>query len=305
LNTVLVNGPSTDQTERGPDAVAVAVSVDYRPFIVTTANAVADSDAVSIVSTGDPSDGSIVAIDGDLAYLSANTDLGVTAFTSTGSADIGEMVMVLGQEQTPVHFVTGGAVVELDAAAVREGTPVIDDTGALVALCTLVQGTDGSYVALVPIAPPPAVIPTTTSTTVAPESPTTTTTTPSSTTTTPVAVAWAGIKFGDVAPDASPVVVGVPADGPAAIAGLLPGDRIVAVDGVTVSRVDEVLAAIKAKAPGSSIVFTVVSSPPASGGSSTSTSTSTTTTAVAATTTTLAPATHDVTVVLGVFEPTV
>jgi hypothetical protein len=309
LNTVLVSRPAVDDTERAPEAVAVAVSVDDQPFIVTTANAVADSEAFSIVSTGDPSDGSIVAIDGDLAYLSSASDLGVTAFTSTDSADVGEMVMVLGQEQTPIHFVTGGAVPELDAAAVREGTPVIDDAGALVALCTLVKGTDGSYVALVPIAPPPQSAPTTTSTTVAPSSTTTSTTTPASTTTTaPAPVPWAGVKFGDVAPDAAPVVAGVSGDGPAAAAGLLAGDRIVAVDGKPVSRVDEVLAAIKAKAPGASIVFTVVSGTPLPnppGGTTTSTSTSTSTTVVAATTTTVAPSTHDGTVVLGVYEPTV
>ena len=36
------------------------------------------------------------------------------------------------------------------------------------------------------------------------------------------------------------------------------GDQIVAVDGVAVTRVDEVLAAIKAKRPGDTIVFTVI-----------------------------------------------
>jgi S1-C subfamily serine protease len=209
------------------------------------------------------------------------------------------MVMVLGQQQTPVHFTAGEAVSELDAAAVREGTPVIDDTGALVALCTLVKGTDGSYVALVPIAPPPAdPAPTTsTSTTVADTSTTTSTTvesssTTTSTTTAPAPSAWAGIRFGDVAPDASPVLTLVAPNGPAATAGMAAGDQIVAVDGKTVTRVDEVLAAIKAKAPGSSIVFTVVGAPPAPTGT-------------AATTTTVAPTTRSVTVVLGVYEPTV
>jgi hypothetical protein len=66
LNTVLVTRPAKPDT----DAVAVAVSNgDDTSFIVTTANAVSDKDGFSIVGNGDPSDGSVVAIDNNLAYL--------------------------------------------------------------------------------------------------------------------------------------------------------------------------------------------------------------------------------------------
>ena len=151
VNTVLVSRPATPDT----DAIAVAVATDDAPFMVTTANAVADSEAFSIIGSGDPTDGSVLSIDGDLAFLRSPDGLDVVGFAETGSAEVGDMLVVLGQEQTEVRFVGEGEVTELDATVIREGTPVIDESGALVALCTLVQGADGSYVALVPIGPPP------------------------------------------------------------------------------------------------------------------------------------------------------
>jgi PDZ domain len=294
MNTVLVTRPKTPDT----NAVAVAVSNgDDTSFIVTTANAVSDSEGFSITGSGDPSDGSIVAIDGKLAYLSSRDDLNVVSFSETGSAEVGEMVMVLGQEQTPVRFVDSGAVVELDAAVIREGTPVINDSGALVALCTLVQDPAGSYVALVPISPPPPTEPTPTepTTTVPDDSTTTTTTVPDDSTTTTIAalMGWAGIRFGDVDGSAVPNVVGIIGGSPAESAGMQTGDQIVAVDGVAVTRVDDVLAAIHAKVPGDTIVFTVITAPTdaATDGSSTTSS--------------VAPVQRTITVVLGVYEPAV
>lgn len=302
MNTVLVTRPAQPDT----NAVAVAVSNgDDTSFIVTTANAVSDIEGFSIVGTGTPSDGSIVAIDGNLAYLASPDELDVVGFTETGSAEVGDMVMVLGQEDTPVHFVSDGAVSELDATVIREGTPVIDQSGALVALCTLVQGADGSYVALVPIAPPPATEPTTPtvptdsvvdpSTTTSTVSPSTTTTLPADSTPTTIAavMGWAGIRFGEVDGSAVPNVVAVIAGSPAEAAGMQTGDQIVAVDGTAVAHVDEVLAAIRSKAPGDTIVFTVVTAGAAA------------TPADSTTTSSVAPAQRTISVVLGVYEPAV
>jgi putative serine protease PepD len=294
LNTVLVTRPKQPNS----NAVAVAVSTgDHTAFIVTTAHAVSDTEGFSMTGGGNASDGSIVSIDGGLAYLSAPDELDVVGFSETSSAEVGEMVTVLGQEQTPIHFVNSGAVVELDAALVREGTPVIDESGALVALCTLVQGTDGSYVALVPIAPPPATQPTTPTeptTTVLDSTTTTSTTEPDPTTTTIATLAgWAGIKFGEVDAGAVPTVVALFTGGPAASSGLQAGDQIVAVDSIAVTRVDEVLAAIRAKAPGDTIVFTVIT--PVSSDPTQSTTSSSVEPA--------APAERTISVVLGVYEP--
>jgi S1-C subfamily serine protease len=230
------------------------------------------------------------------------------------------MVTVLGQEQTPIQFVSSGAVVELDASVVREGTPVINEAGALVALCTLIRdGDGGSYVGLIPIGSPPAdptvtTDPSTTTSTV-PDTSTTTSTVPdrsTTTTTAPVPTAFAGIRgFGEADPASPPIIVSVIADGPAAVAGLAAGDRILAVDGAPVTRVDQVLAAIKAKRPGDTIVFTVIAgqatAPSTTTPSTTTPGTATPSTASTSTTTTSVapPAQRDVSVVLGVYEPAV
>jgi hypothetical protein len=304
LNTVLVTRPATPDN----NAVAVAVSVGDVPYIVTTAHAVDDQAGFSIIGTGDPADGSIVAIDGNLAFLQSAAAMDVVAFTETGSAQVGDTVTVLGQEQTPVQFVGAGAVVGLDVALVREGTPVIDESGALVALCTLVQDAGGSYVALVPIGGPPTepttdpgtTVPdtgvadtSTTSTTPGPSSGTTPVSTPDTTSTTTavtVPVAWAGIRFVGVDGAATPLIASVFTDSPAALAGLQSGDQIVAVDAVAVTRQDEVLAAIKAKAPGDTIVFTVVAN-------------TAVTQPAPSTSNSVPPAQRTISVVLGVYEP--
>lgn len=288
VNTVLVSQHATPDT----DGIAVAVALgDHTPFMVTTLNAVGDAEAFSIIGTGDPTDGNVLSIDGDLAFLQSPDGLDVVGFAETGSAEVGDMLVVLGQEQTEVEFVGEGAVTELDATVIREGTPVIDESGALVALCTLVQGSDGSYVALVPIGSPPA-DPVTTepaSTDPVDSSSTTSSTQPDSTTTT-TPTAWAGVRFGDVAGTATPIVSSVITDSPAAAAGVHAGDQIVAVDGVRVTQVDAVLAALKAKLPGDTIVLTVITPVPADPTSTSST---------------VVPVERSISVVLGVYEPAV
>lgn len=51
---------------------------------------------------------------------------------------------------------------------------------------------------------------------------------------------------------------GVPADGPAAAAGVKPGDIITAIDGRPITRVDELVVQIRAKAVGDSVVLTIL-----------------------------------------------
>ena len=121
VNTVLVTRP---KAARRPAPLPWRSRTATTPFIVTTANAVADNDGFSMVGTGDPSDGSVMSP----STATSRTCRRTTTSTSSGSprpasAEVGDMVTVLGQEQTPVQFVDSGAVVELDAAVVREGTP--------------------------------------------------------------------------------------------------------------------------------------------------------------------------------------
>ena len=103
--------------------MAVAVSNGDTPFIVTTANAVADNDGFSMVGTGNPTNGSVMSIEGNLAFLSSNDELDVVGFAATGSAQVGQTVTVLGHEQTSGPFVDSGRSSRLDAASSARAHP--------------------------------------------------------------------------------------------------------------------------------------------------------------------------------------
>jgi hypothetical protein len=73
------------------------------------------------------------------------------------------------------------------------------------------------------------------------------------------AVAWAGLRF-DGAPSSAPLTItGVVAGSPAMAAGVMVGERVVAIDGVVVSTLDDVVAAITSRRPGDIAVLTLAS----------------------------------------------
>jgi membrane-associated protease RseP (regulator of RpoE activity) len=304
VNTVLVM--NEQQVEPG----SIAVAIGDAPFIVTTASAVSGSHDVSLMSSGE-STGGVVTIQGDLALIEPSSSVEVVAFEAVAAAEQGQTLLVLTDEITEITYHDDGSS-SLDAGVIVEGTPVVNDEGALVALCTLVIDDAGAHVNLLPLtgfdgstAP--------TETTVAPE------TTVPATSPAEVGGGWLGVRF-DTDGDAVLTIDAIAADSPAAIAGLLVGDRITAIDGIAVATVDDVLALITARSPGTVVTITVLSQAQPSGGepvSATTTSTSTT-----AASTTVAPSTsiastgttpsagaplveRTVSVTLGAYEPTV
>jgi hypothetical protein len=238
----------------------------------------------------------LVSIEGDLAYLAPSEEMEVVSFAATASAEAGQTVTVLADDPTEVAYVewgTDGGVPELDAGRIVEGTPVIDGEGALVALCTVIIDGDGAHVELIPVidptrdptgdpsAPtsseadgtddtvdgsgtggdtavdPSSTSPSTTTTISTSASVTTTTTAPPASGTTSAPTAWAGLRF-DGAPASAPLTVtGVVAGSPAMAAGVMVGERVTAIDGVEVSSVDDVVAAIKRHQPGEVMKLTL------------------------------------------------
>ena len=259
--------------------MAIAVSVANQRFMITTAHAVLSSSGVSIIGPGDSASGTVVSIGADLAFIEPGRAIEVASFAAVATAEPGQEVTVLADEPTDVAYAPDGGIPELDAATVREGTPVVDADGALVALCTLIVDGDGTYVDLVPIiipddlATPDTTLATTDDSDSGSDPPTPTTPPPSTTTTAipstvaaPVAaivttqapLPWAGLRF-DGAPAAAPLTVtGVAPASPASVAGIGPGDRITAIDGTLVGTVDELLVGIRRHVPGDMVSITLV-----------------------------------------------
>ena len=259
-NTVLVMIDGADESS------AIGVAIGDASFIVTTALAVSGSTDVSMMSIDGPTDG-FVTIDGDLAMIHPSSALEVVGFASVSAAEPGQNLVVLSRQPTEITNDADGTAL-LDASAIVEGTPVVDHDGALVALCTVVSDESGAHVELVPIVDPAD------GSSVADQPAPSSTDAPSPDDPAPAdaAAGWLGVRFGGSA--MAPLTIAVIAPGsPAALAGLVVGERITAIDGVSVATVDEVLALIATKPPGTVVVLTVQSPAPA-----------------AATTTTLAPA---------------
>jgi hypothetical protein len=298
------------------EPLSVAVAIEGAPYVVTTANALDSIGAIDLLGPGDAEltprmAAELVLIEGDLAYLAPSQQMEVVSFAATTTAEAGETVTVLADDPTEVAYVesgTAGGVPELDAGRIVEGTPVVDDQGALVALCTVVIDGDGAHVEFIPVVDPTtdpttptssaagtedpddadidvtddgavdgggaATDPTSTSVaagSVGADRPTTTTTTmistsasvtnttasPSTSGATSAPSAWAGLRF-DGAPASAPLTVtGVVAGSPAMAAGVMVGERVTAIDGVGVSSVDDVVAAIKRHQPGEVMKLTL------------------------------------------------
>lgn len=249
-NTVLVMIDGADESS------AIGVAIGDASFIVTTALAVSGSTDVSMMSIDGPTDG-VVIVAGDLAMIHPSSALEVVGFAAVSAAEPGQNLVVLSGHPTEITNDADGTAL-LDASAIVEGTPVVDHDGALVALCTVVSDESGAHVELVPIVDPAD------GSSVADQPAPSSTDTPSPDDPAPVdaAAGWLGVRFGGAA--TAPLTIAVIAPGsPAALAGLVVGERITAIDGVSVATVDEVLALIATKPPGTVVVLTVQSPAPA------------------------------------------
>jgi hypothetical protein len=153
-NTVLVD--HADPTRQTPDdSMPIAVAVASHELIITTAKALAHAaigfaDGVSIIGWSDEAAGTVVSVVGSLAFIRPAVLLDVQAFDEIRTAVPGQVLTVLTDEPTEIVYgrqPVGG----IDEPGIREGTPVVDDDGALVALCTLTKRSGDVLVELVPV----------------------------------------------------------------------------------------------------------------------------------------------------------
>jgi len=196
--------------ERG----AVAVAVNGGSLVITTANAVEADDTVDLVlPDGGIETAKVLLVDqrAGIAVLEPDTAKKVEAFTVATTLVAGDVLTFYGDSKRTVTVGTDGTVAtDWAGADTREGAPVLNQRGELVALCSH-TGTTATLVSLASLDELRRVLGGM----------------PGS------AKPWLGVMLADD-PQGSLTVAAVDATGPAAASGLVIGDVIDAVDGVTV-----------------------------------------------------------------------
>lgn len=215
---------------------AVAVAVDGGNLVITTANAVAADNTVELVlPNGTVETATVLLVDqrSGLAVLSPEAADGVTGFVVAGGVKSGDTVTVYGDEPTDVSVGDGGLDASaLDASTIREGTPVVNTDGKLVALCS--HGQDGMV--MVPLdnldalrrALGVAIAPTVSM----------------------------GLVLNDD-PSGALTIGAVDPTGPGASAGLKVGDAIVAIDGQTIADLEMLAGTLALHRPGDVVTVTL------------------------------------------------
>jgi hypothetical protein len=120
---------------------AVAVLVGDSPYMITTATAVGTVDSVRVMLTsGGVTNAPVVSVDDTFAYLEVDESLATYGFANAAVAAKGDSLTVLTDAQ--VVFTFGDeTLASVDPQSIAEGTPVVNEDGALVGLCTAASGT--------------------------------------------------------------------------------------------------------------------------------------------------------------------
>jgi S1-C subfamily serine protease len=237
---------NTMHVDRGAESeMAIAVAIGDSPYLVTTARAVDGQSVVSIrLESGESAEATVVSIDATLAFIEPGADVDTVGFERAGTATLGDIVTVLSSSPATMAYGDPSALASLATAGIAEGTPVVDQDGAIVALCTRASGT----IEMVPIEafPDPATPPKQGAEQPEAAEPT----------------AWIGVRLGGVDGATDLTVTAVAPGSPAEETGVNVGDEIVSLDGVPMASADQVIETIGDLAPGTTIALVVRSSSP-------------------------------------------
>lgn len=223
----------TNVFETAPVAVSVGDSL-----VITTARAVEEGrQFITVIgSDGQLHVATVMMVDRDLglAVLSADTAAVASSYSIGPAANAGDVVTVLSTEPTSANVsidADGHLILDTWVASMAEGTPVLNADGLLVGMCS--HGASGpELVSVVNVA---AMLPAPNPAQAAP---------------------WLGAHVID-GDHGAPTIDGIDANGPAAAAGITTGDLITAVDGVAVSSVDQLKAAIAEHVPTDVVALTI------------------------------------------------
>jgi S1-C subfamily serine protease len=219
---------------------AVAVAVSNGSLVITTAGAVDTGDVISLrLPDGGIEQARVLLVDQrtGLALLAHDTP-SVASFTVASAVQPGDVLRFYGADQVTAVVRADGSVdtSALDAkgslVGLPEGTPVVNQRGELVALCT--QSANGPLlVSLAGLDELRRVL-----------------------AAGAVDKVWVGVMLGSD-PTAGVVVDTLDPGGPAADAGVQAGDRILSVDGVAVADATTLGGVLAAHSPGDTVTMVV------------------------------------------------
>lgn len=212
---------------------AVAVAVSGSSLVITTAYAVSADDTVELrLTDGSTEFAQVLFVDQDsgLAVLATQSASDVVAF-DVAEMSPGDELTVAGNDEATYTVGPDGEIMEVfEYDSIREGTPLMNQDGELVALCSKAHG--GEFVAIGDIEGLQR------------------------------ALAgwsgkiWMGIVF-ETADVTQLVIDAVDPGGPAALAGFQRGDVIVAINGNAIADSAAFVAALTGLLPGDSVQITV------------------------------------------------
>ncbi|MCZ7527427.1 MAG: S1C family serine protease [Acidimicrobiia bacterium] len=242
----------------GPGGSGEMSGVCVAPGYVLTSDGFVDDDVSVLVSTESREDpAALVGRDPrtGLALLEVGTDAPAARFGTSRALRVGHPVVVVLAPARPsstrpgyvaglgelVRSSRGATLAGLIEARVRggapAGSPVVDEAGNVVGILAAVPGPDGDHVMAVPAEIARDVA-------------------DQLRTTGSVAHGWLGIRATDAAGGDGAEVRSVARGGPAAAAGLAPGDVVLRVGGDAVTSTADLLVAVRARRPGDVVPVT-------------------------------------------------
>lgn len=219
-------------------AGGMAVAVGDGTLLVSTAAAVGDDVVVALSSGATRTEATVVLVDArtGIALLAPHDGRIEGSVRLAEGAHDGDEVTVhdSAARSTLLRLADGAAVLDgWDAESLVEGAPVVDDKGDLVGLCSRSKGNAAVLLLSGGVGGLRAAIDALLG-----------------------GQAWLGIHLNDD-PSGAVTVGALDPKGPAAAAGLRPGDLIVAVDGTAVDGPTALAAAIAERVPGDQVLLTV------------------------------------------------
>ncbi|HEY4333437.1 MAG TPA: PDZ domain-containing protein [Ilumatobacteraceae bacterium] len=237
---VVEDASSTTAPSASPSAApAMAVALNDGHLVVTTAAAAKGRVDVPVqLSTGDVVDGAVVSIDmkAGTAVLALTSDIPGSAYQPSSAAMPAQAEIELSPQPAAATVwadETGTQITYSPGAKPAEGALVLDSNGNLMGMCTM----SSSGVRLVGVSSMLNALDAATS---------------------QEAPGYLGIVLAGQADGGSLTVRNVFPDGPAAAAGIVPGDVITAVDATPVADLAALRAAVLTHQPGDQVVVSVL-----------------------------------------------